>query len=300
MNNKQKVNKGLRSLLANIEKTNTPAEKSELLREYSNSIIHLRPEQIETNPFQPRTEFDPEQLMELAKSIKVNGLIQPITVRDMGDGHFQIISGERRWRASKMAGISSIPAFVRVANDQEMLEMALVENVQRADLNAIEIAISYQRLMEECQLTHEALSDRVGKERSTVTNYVRLLKLPPDVQAALKNGQISMGHARALAGIENIVRQKQIFQQCMEQHLSVRALENLIKAENQIPSTKKSSKKATNENAEITKLQSSISYSLGTPVQIKRSEQGSGQIVIPFKNDLEFNLLIEKLMSENT
>jgi len=300
MNNKQKVNKGLRSLLANIEKANTPAEKSELLREYSNSIIHLKPEQIETNPFQPRTEFDPEQLMELARSIKANGLIQPITVRDMGDGHFQIISGERRWRASKMAGISSIPAFVRVANDQEMLEMALVENVQRADLNAIEIAISYQRLMEECQLTHEALSDRVGKDRSTVTNYVRLLKLPPDIQATLKSGRISMGHARALAGIENIARQKQIFQRCIDQHLSVRALENLIKTESQPSVLHKSPKKAGSLNAEIAKLQSGISHSLGTPVQIKRNEQGSGQIVIPFKNDRELNILIEKLIAENT
>jgi ParB family chromosome partitioning protein len=154
--------------------------------------------------------------------------------------------------------------------------------------------------MEECQLTHEALSDRVGKDRSTVTNYVRLLKLPPDVQAALKDGRISMGHARALAGIEHIARQKQIFQRCLEQHLSVRALENLIKSESQVSVANKTAKKTGHQNAEITKIQSGLSHSLGTPVQIKRSEQGSGQIVIPFKNDREFNLLIEKLISENS
>jgi ParB family chromosome partitioning protein len=237
MNKKNEVSKGLRSLLSNIEKTNNPAERSQLVKELTGSVATISPELIEVNPFQVRTEFDNEQLLELAQSIKTSGLIQPITVRSVGGNKYQLISGERRLRAAKMAGIKEIPAYIRVANDQEMLEMALVENIQRADLNALEIAISYQRLMDECSITHEQLSDRVGKNRSTVTNYVRLLKLPAQIQASVKSGELSMGHARALAGIDNLALQLRVFKETTQQSLSVRALEQLIKY-HQLPNPK--------------------------------------------------------------
>ena len=255
MNKRNEVSKGLRSLLSNIEKTNNPTERSQLVRELTNSIAFISPEMIEVNPYQPRTEFDADQLMDLAKSIKISGLIQPITVRAMGGNKYQLISGERRLRASKMAGIKEVPAYVRVANDQEMLEMALVENIQRADLNALEIAISYQRLMDECNLTHEALSDRVGKDRSTVTNYVRLLKLPAQIQSSIKDGAISMGHARALAGIDNIALQLKVYKDVIDQGLSVRALEQVIKSFNTSKSSNNTSQKPVEAySAEIKKI----------------------------------------------
>lgn len=300
MNKKTEVSKGLRSLLSNIEKTNNPVERSQLVKELSNSIVFIGQELIEVNPFQPRTEFDVDQLTELAKSIKISGLIQPITVRSLGGNKYQLISGERRLRASKIAGLKEVPAYVRVANDQEMLEMALVENIQRADLNAVEIAISYQRLMDECKLTHEALSERVGKDRSTVTNYVRLLKLPAQIQASVKDGQLSMGHARALAGIENIALQLKIYKDAIDQQLSVRALESLIKSyaatkptSNQTPDT------VTGINLEVKKISDRISHQLGTKVEIKRDQSGKGTIIIQFKSDNDFNNITDILTRDN-
>lgn len=295
INKKKEVSKGLRTLLSNIEKNNNPVERTQLVKELASNIISLKSDIIEVNPYQPRTEFDNEQLLELAKSIKISGLIQPITVRSLGSGKYQLISGERRLRASKMAGITEIPAYIRVANDQEMLEMALVENIQRADLNAIEVAISYQRLMDECNLTHEALSDRVGKERSTISNYVRLLKLPPPIQAALKENKLSMGHARALAGIENIGLQLQMFHKCIDQHLSVRALESLIREYNIDKTIKQTIKNKPQENPEVQKFKQDLSNLLGSKVDIKRSTNGQGQIVIKFSNDEEFNHIIHTI-----
>jgi ParB family chromosome partitioning protein len=301
MNKKQEVSKGLRSLLSNIEKTHSPVEKKQLVKDLTNTIAMISPEFIEVNPFQPRTEFDPEQLMELAKSIKVSGLIQPVTVRSMGGNQFQLISGERRLRASKMAGLAEIPAYVRVANDQEMLEMALVENIQRADLNALEVAISYQRLMDECQLTHEALSARVGKDRSTVTNYVRLLKLPAQIQAAVRDGQLSMGHARALAGIENLALQLSVFKECVEKTLSVRGLEQLIKSYDSTGKHEEGSKKVqvTPMSPEIRKISDKISHTLGTRVDIKRDGTGKGTITIHFSSDKLFNQVSDLLLNED-
>ena len=298
MNKKNEVSKGLRSLLSNIEKTNNPLERSQLVKELSNSIAFISPELIEVNPFQPRTEFDTDQLMELAKSIKISGLIQPITVRSLGGNKYQLISGERRLRASKMAGIKDIPAYVRVANDQEMLEMALVENIQRADLNAVEIAISYQRLMDECNLTHEALSERVGKDRSTVTNYVRLLKLPAQIQASVKEGQLSMGHARALAGVENIVLQLKIYKEAVDQQLSVRAVESLIKS---YAASKPNSvnKTANGITPEIKKIKEQLSHRFGTQIDIKRGTNGKGSITIQFNSDEEFNNIADILRKDN-
>lgn len=297
MNKKKEVNKGLRSLLANIEKTHTPVEKTQLVKDLASHIINLHAEQIETNPYQPRTEFDNEQLLELAKSIKSSGLIQPITVRAMGDGKYQLISGERRLRASRIAGLKEIPAYIRVANDQEMLEMALVENIQRANLNALEIAISYQRLMDECSLTHDALSERVGKDRSTVTNYVRLLKLAPEIQQAIKNNLLTMGHARALAGVENPAMQNNYFKRCMEMNLSVRALENMIRQNLQHKQSTGIIKTAyPPEHPEILKIRKQLSEKLGIKVDIKREESGKGQIMLRFSSDNELNQLIQHIL----
>jgi ParB family chromosome partitioning protein len=296
MNKRKEVSKGLRSLLANIEKSHSGDEKSQLIKDLASNNILLQTDKIEVNPFQPRTEFDTDQLLELAKSIKANGLIQPITVRALGDGTYQLISGERRLRASKMAGIKEIPAYVRVANDQEMLEMALVENIQRANLNALEIAISYQRLMDECNLTHDALSERVGKERSTVTNYVRLLKLAPDIQQAIKNNKISMGHARALAGIEDVSLQNMAFKKCIDEGFSVRALENFIREGQPVKKDKSSNNSSPAVHPEVYKMMTKLSQKLGTKVDIKRNEIGKGQITIRFTNDNELNQLIRSIL----
>ena len=299
VNKKTEVSKGLRSLLSNIEKTNNPAERNQLVKELTHSIAMISPDQIETNPFQPRTEFDTNQLMELAKSIKISGLIQPITVRSLGGNRYQLISGERRLRASKMAGIREVPAYVRVANDQEMLEMALVENIQRADLNALEIAISYQRLMDECNLTHEALSERVGKDRSTVTNYVRLLKLPPQIQASIKEGGLTMGHARALAGVDNLPLQLRLFKETVDRSLSVRNLEQLIRSYQSIEKQPSAGSKAAEITPEIRKIRDQLSREMGAKVEIRREKSGKGTLVFNFSTDDEFNFLVSKMLGDN-
>lgn len=200
------------------------------------SVAMIPVSAIEANPFQPRTDFEPRALEELASSISLHGLIQPVTVRKMSFNNYQLISGERRTRAAMMAGLSQIPAYVRTANDQGMLEMALIENIQRSELNAIEIALSYQRLMEECDLKQEELGERVGKERSTVTNYLRLLKLPEEIQLGIKQGQIGMGHARAMISMEDPEAQMRLFQEIIENKMSVRDVETLVKETKKDPS----------------------------------------------------------------
>ena len=294
MSKKKEVGKGIRALLSNIEKSNNPDERKRSIKKLSKDAAMVPVEKIDTNPYQPRTEFNSDELMELAKSIKVHGLIQPLTLRTMGDDRFQLIAGERRLRACKMAGLPEVPAFIRVANDQEMLEMALVENIQRSNLNAMEISISYQRLMDECNLTHEALSERVGKNRSTITNYVRLLKLPPTIQSAIKQERISMGHARAIAGIEDLPLQLSVFKQIISKSLSVRATEQLIKSYH---SNKKTAKPSSNPtiSAEVAKIRDRISGFIGSKVDIKRNNKGAGQIVIKFNSDKEFNNIIDVL-----
>lgn len=258
------------------------------------SVALVNIDKIETNPFQPRTRFDHNALEELADSIKLLGVIQPITVRKMGD-KFQLISGERRFRASQLAGMNEIPAYIRLANDQAMLEMAIVENVQRENLDAIEIALSYQRLIDECELTQEQLADRVGKKRTTVTNYLRLLRLPEEIQASLIRKQISMGHARALVSTEDRRVQIEILKKIITEDLSVRQTEVLVS------SGFKGSKKPVNTpakqqtNAAVTKAIKSISSSLGTSVSCKSTAKGSGKIEISFKNENELNALLETL-----
>jgi ParB family transcriptional regulator, chromosome partitioning protein len=291
-NRKKELGQGLRALLSNIENTEDTQGKKEIVKELSSNILTIPLDSIEENPFQPRKEFDPVELEELAKSIKVHGLIQGITVRSLGGNKFQLISGERRLRASKLAGLDEVPAFIRTANDQEMLEMALIENIQRSDLNALEVAISYQRLMDECKLTHELLSERVGKNRSTVTNYVRLLKLPPDIQHAIKSGKITMGHARSLAGITDVALQLDVFKRLIEKEMSVRDLENYIRS--------LSSQKAqvpvmdpADEDPEVRKITKELSNLLGRKIKIQRSEKGAGKLIIPFDNDDEFNYIYD-------
>ena len=249
---------------------------------------------IEANPFQPRTEFDEEALKELAQSIKEQGIIQPITVRKLGYNRYQLISGERRLRASKLAGLTMIPAFIRIANDEQMLELALIENIHRENLNAIEVAISYQRLIDECSLTQEQLSTKVGKSRSAIANFLRLLKLPAEIQIALRDGHISMAHARTLVNIDDKEVQLHLLQQIIEDDLSVRQTEELAqKAKNNVE-VGKEARKQTNYLPEHFKAQiKTLSQALNTKVKVKRNLRGQGSVVIDFKNEEEFNRIIE-------
>jgi ParB family chromosome partitioning protein len=257
------------------------------------SIADIRLSLIESNPFQPRDRFEQEALEELAESIRQQGIIQPVTVRRTSHDHYQLISGERRLKAAKMAGLEVIPAFIREANDDQMLELALVENIQRENLNAMEIAISYQRLMEECALTQENLSARVGKSRATVANYVRLLKLPPEVQIALRDDRIAMGHARALLSLESTEAQLEILLQTLSKELSVREVEHLVRKWNATGSKAPKSKLALPK--EYKEAVSSISRNLGLKVMLKRSASGKGSLTIRFSSDEEFRTLRSRL-----
>ncbi|MDX1666881.1 MAG: ParB/RepB/Spo0J family partition protein [Saprospiraceae bacterium] len=291
---KKELGMGIRALLSNVEEE-AEKDQGKVVRELSHSVAMIPITEIEVNPYQPRNEFDEEALEELADSIKVHGLIQPITVRRLQPNAYQLISGERRLRASKMAGLKELPAYVRVANDQEMLEMALVENIQREELNAVEIAITYQRLIEECQLTHEKLSERVGKKRSTVTNHLRLLKLSPDIQKAIKEGQISMGHARALAGVEDFGLRDSLFRKTLRESLSVRALERLVRDYTK-PATRNKSSKAKSLPNEYKEVQKQFRDFFGSgSVSLKLKSEGKGQIVIPFNSVDELNDLIDRM-----
>lgn len=255
-------------------------------------ISILRIAQIEANPFQPRQEFDPTALSELAQSIKELGLIQPITVRKVSAQKYQIISGERRFRAAQMAGLDEVPVYMRSADDQAMLEMALVENIQRENLNAIEVAISYKRLMEECSLTTEKLAERVGKDRTTVTNYVRLLKLPPEIQIGIIEKKISMGHARALINSEPESRQLRIYKQILEKDLSVRRVEEMVK-EDEEPKLFRPAKMIL--PLEFQKFQADLKLKFGKKTKLNRNDQGLGKIEIPFADDDELQRILDLL-----
>ena len=290
---KEELGKGIRALLSGIDQTKIDEDKKEaVVEELSKSVAEIPINQIEANPYQPRTEFKDKDLLELTQSIKTYGIIQPITVRKIGN-KFQIISGERRWRASKLAGLKSMPAYIRIADDQGMLEMALVENIQRANLNAIEVAISYHRLMEECELNHEELADRVGKERSTVSNYVRLLKLPPPIQKSIKEAVISMGHARALSGIDDNNWQLLLHNKIIEQGLSVRASEALVKEWKSGKKLGKSKSSIQQLNPEINKIRDRLINQFGLKVDIKRNNKGKGQFVFHFGSDDQFNQILD-------
>lgn len=259
------------------------------------SISKIKINQIQVNPFQPRFEFDEEALKELSESIKLQGLIQPITVRKVGDA-YQLISGERRLRATKMAGIDEIPAYIRTANDQQMLEMALIENIQRENLNAIEVALSFQRMIDECSLKQEELGDRVSKNRSTITNYLRLLKLPPVIQAAIRDNHLSMGHARALINVEDPSSQLFIFQEIIDKDLSVRKVEELVRNIKQNGVKKsESGKKADGVSFQYQKIQDDLSSKFATRIKMKVQPNGKGSIEIPFLSDDDLNRILELL-----
>lgn len=253
---------------------------------------------IEANPFQPRTQFEKEALLELADSIKELGIIQPVTVRKLGYDKYQLISGERRFRASQIAGLDSIPAFIRIANDQEMLEMALVENIQRENLDAIEVAFSYQKLIEECSLTQEKLSERVGKKRSTVANFLRLLKLPAEIQLAIRTKDITMGHARALINISDVKKQLALFRKIVAEGLSVRQVEDIAKGNKPVEVDKVALfNKGRTSNLTFTqlKIQEDLTNVLETKVQLQSNKKGKGKIVIPFESEEELERVAELL-----
>jgi ParB family transcriptional regulator, chromosome partitioning protein len=301
MSKKKALGRGLNALLSdsNAEdrlEIDAPVSKPIVTQTPSSgSTPEIPLSQIEVNPFQPRTHFDQQALQELAESIKVHGIIQPITVRRLAHNQYQLISGERRFQASKLAGLKSVPAYIRSADDQQMLEMALIENIQRENLNAIEVALSYQRLITECNLNQEALGDRVGKNRATVTNYLRLLKLPPDIQIAVRDNRISMGHARAIINVENPDQQLYIFKKTLEDDLSVRRVEELVR---ELASAKKTDKGNVSPvapaNREINQLQSRLSSHFGTRIVIK-SDGKKGEIKIPFLSVEDLNRILDIL-----
>lgn len=284
------LGRGLDALIS-TEKVNTAG---------SDSINEIPIEQIFPNPNQPRREFDPVALQELSDSIRELGIVQPITLRDQGDGTYLIIAGERRWRASQMAGLEAIPAYVRTVDDENMMEMALIENIQREDLNALEIALAYQHLLEQYDLTQERLSERVGKNRSTITNYLRLLKLPATIQMGLKDHRLEMGHARALLAIDDPKLQIRAYNEIVEQGLSVHKVEEMVKELSEDGSVKTTEGgrlkgRSTKISEEYNILKDSLSRFFQTKVQLTCSDKGKGKIVIPFANEREMERIIEIL-----
>lgn len=293
---KQALGRGLSALLQDPD-NDIQSAKDKNADKVIGSIIELDIDFIEVNPFQPRTNFSEESLRELASSIKELGIIQPITVRKLGFNSYQLVSGERRYRASKLIGLETIPAYIRIANDQESLEMALVENIQRQDLDPIEIALSYQRLIDEINLTQEQMSGRVGKKRSTITNYLRLLKLDPIIQTGMRDGFVSMGHGRAIINIEDTTTQLDIYEKILSNKLSVRETENLVRNFNDTKEVKVSPKKEKNEDAPkyIKKGVTTFSEYFGHKIDVKVSKNGKGKITIPFHSEEDFNR-IKKLV----
>lgn len=289
------LGRGLGALLKDSPATNRP-EREEVVHPVA-GIYEIDLSEIQVNPYQPRIHFDKDALNELAESIRVQGIIQPVTVRKLADREYQLISGERRFQASKIAGLDRIPAYIRTANDQQMLEMALIENIQRENLNALEIAHSYQRLLTECDLKQEQLGDRVGKNRTTVNNYLRLLKLPPDIQAGIRDQKISMGHARALINIEDVDKQLAIYNKILTEELSVRKVESLVKILN-APKEADQDKASTSDPVrkyEINKIQQKLASHFGTKVSLKADEKDKGEIKIPFNSTNDLNRILEIL-----
>ena len=278
-----------RGLGALLENSNT--DITSISNATTSSVAMVSIEFIEANPFNPRTHFEKEALNELCKSIETYGIIQPLTVRKLGRDKYQLISGERRFRASQLSGIREVPCYIRIANDQEMLEMALVENIQREDLNAIEIAISYERLLEECNFTQEQLSEKIAKSRSNIANHIRLLKLPIEIQSAVRDNLVSMGHARALVSIVDLEEQMTAFHQIITEKLSVRDTENLMK----LPNKKKAIKKVNFlSKADVTQ-ESFLADKLGSKITIQKSELGKGKITIQFNSEADLQRLIALL-----
>ena len=294
---KQALGRGLSALLKDPENDINSAEDTNADKVVGN-IVELDVESIEVNPFQPRTNFNEDSLKELASSIRELGVIQPITVRKLAFNKYQLVSGERRFRASKLIGLEAIPAYIRIANDQESLEMALVENIQRQDLDPIEIALSYQRLIDEIQLTQEQMSERVGKKRSTIANYLRLLKLDPIIQTGMRDGFISMGHGRAMVNIENPLDQLEVYEKIITNKLSVRATEQLVKNLN-TEAPAKTESVDTEIPKHIKKGVREFSDYFGHKIDVKVAKNGSGKITIPFHSEEDFNRIKKLVQREN-
>ncbi len=288
-NKRPDLGKGIRALLENMD--SSVSNEASIL----GSTTNIPMDQIEVNPFQPRHDFDEVALQELSDSIKVHGVIQPITVRKIAAKKYQLIAGERRLRAAKSAGLSEIPAFIRSADDEQMLEMALIENTHREDLNAMEVAINYKRLIDECNLKQEDLAEKVGKNRTTVTNYLRLLKLPPEIQQAIKSKVISMAHARAIINVEDPLGQLHIYKETVKHDLSVRAVETLVREYTRVK--KPTEKKSATLPFAYQRLQEKIASHLATKVVIQRKRLGKGEIVISFFSDTDLERLTD-LLSE--
>ena len=295
------LGKGLGALLQSedVQVAKNTGKADSVAKENTNtaagSINFIKASQVAVNPFQPRTDFDEQALQELSDSIKIQGLIQPITVRQVGKNEYQLISGERRLRAAKLAGINDIPAYVRTANDQQMLEMALIENIQRENLNAIEVALSFQRMIEECSLKQEELGERVGKNRSTVTNYLRLLKLPPVIQAGIRDGQITMGHARALINVGEVEKQLYVYQEIIDKGLSVRMAEILVRNIQQQNKPKKNPV-GKQLNFQYQKIEDDLASKFSTRVKLNmKNNRGKGAIEIPFESEDDLSRILELL-----
>ena len=277
------LGRGLGALISEANEINNPAS----------SIDEIKVSEIEANPWQPRTTFDKEALAELSRSIKEVGIIQPLTLRKIADNKYQIIAGERRFRASKLAGLEKVPAFIRESDDKNMLELALVENIQREDLDAIEIALSYQRLIDECSFSQETLSERVGKKRSTVSNYMRLLKLPAVIQKAIREREISMGHARAIINVQDPETQIMLYKQIINYDFSVRKIEEIVrKLNNETPEEKEAKKPAEKYPEVYENLKNHLSKHFSTNVDFKISNKGKGRIVIPFDSNTDLERII--------
>lgn len=288
------LGKGLGALLSGPESEANP-RKSPTDAPQAGSISLLPVSAIEANPFQPRTHFEEEALQELSGSIREMGLIQPVTVRQQSPGKYQLISGERRFRASQLAGLKEIPAYIRLANDQAMLEMALVENIQREELDAIEIGLAYQRMLEELKLTQDEVAVKVSKKRSTVANYLRLLKLPPEIQMGIRSRAISMGHARALITMDDPKRQLDLFKQIIEQELSVRQVEEAARNDKPVSAKKASGEGLMSESFRL--AERSIHSKFSLPVEIRANDKGKGQLTLKFASEKEFKELLRKLLS---
>lgn len=294
--NKDLLGKGIRSLLQNIDadlKTTTGSLKTTVV-ENATGITRIAIDDIEPNPKQPRRDFDEKAIQELSESIKLHDIIQPVTVTKLPSGKYRLIAGERRWRASKLAGIKDLPAYVRQANDAQLLELALLENLQREDLNAMEVSLSYKRMMEELDYTQEQVAERMGKDRSTVANFIRLLKLPPDIQLAVRNGELSMGHARALINVDTIDHQLFIFKEIKEKGLSVRQTEALVRnLYKQGGTVKKASKSQL--PASFQRIEDKLASHFSTRVKLRHSRNGSGQILIDYYSQDELNKILRQM-----
>ncbi len=296
-NKKDALGKGIRSLLQNIDsdlKTTAGTLKAPVA-ETVTGINRIALGRIVINPKQPRRDFDEQSLNELAASVKLHDIIQPVTVSQLADGNYQLITGERRFRAAKIAGLKDLPAYVRHANDQQLLELALLENLQREDLNAIEVGLSYKRMMEELEYTQEQVAERMGKERSTVTNYIRLLKLPPDIQLSVRNGSLSMGHARALVNVDTVDKQIFIFNEIKEKALSVRQTEELVRDmyKNQDNAVKTSVKSPL--PPAYKRIEDNLASHFATKVKLAHNKKGFGSISIDYYSLQELNKILEQM-----